>query len=106
MGEKVQWGRVLIGRVSTRQKGVKIEGRNANQLEMLFFQPSVTLVTQASLDRLAVLERSLSSWRGPVSIAVYIPARGSKGSGGGGGGSGGPGGGRPAGGGEETEWQR
>ena len=85
---------------------------------MLFFQPCVTLVTQASLDRLAVLERSLHSWRGPVSIAVYIPARGSKpttnaaaaaaaGAGvRGGGGGGGGGGNRSAVGGEETEWQR
>ena len=80
--------------------------------KMLFFQPSVTLVTQASLDRLAVLERSLNSWRGPVSIAVFIPARGSKAGGGegrgggGGGGSGGSGVSGKTGGGEETEWQR
>lgn len=34
---------------------------------------SITLVTQISMDRLVSLERSLATWTGPVSIAIYVP---------------------------------
>ncbi|CAG2121567.1 unnamed protein product, partial [Medioppia subpectinata] len=35
----------------------------------------VTFVTQLSMDRLIVLERSLQSWVGPVSIVIFIPLK-------------------------------
>lgn len=35
----------------------------------------LTLVTQVSMDRLNVLERSLQTWTGPVSIAIYVPVK-------------------------------
>ncbi|CAG2166615.1 unnamed protein product [Oppiella nova] len=35
----------------------------------------VTFVTQLSMDRLIVLERSLQSWVGPVSIVIFIPVK-------------------------------
>lgn len=39
-------------------------------------QPSqVTFVSQVSMDRLTVLERSLQTWTGSVSIAIYIPVK-------------------------------
>ncbi|XP_054162377.1 xylosyl- and glucuronyltransferase LARGE2s-like [Oppia nitens] len=34
---------------------------------------NITFVTQSSMDRLIVLERSLQSWTGPVSLSIYIP---------------------------------
>jgi glycosyltransferase-like protein LARGE len=36
---------------------------------------SITLVTQVSMDRLTILEKSLLTWPGPVSLAVYIPVK-------------------------------
>lgn len=36
---------------------------------------SVTLVTQVSMDRLSVLEKTLSTWNGPISLAVYVPVK-------------------------------
>ncbi len=37
----------------------------------------VTFVSQLSIDRLPILERSLQTWTGPVSLAIYIPLKGS-----------------------------
>jgi hypothetical protein len=36
---------------------------------------NVTLAVHLSLDRLAILDRSLSTWKGPVSIAVYAAVK-------------------------------
>ncbi|XP_067137942.1 glycosyltransferase-like protein gnt14 [Centruroides vittatus] len=36
----------------------------------------VTLVTQISMDRISILERSLTQWNGPISLVVYIPLKG------------------------------
>ncbi|XP_053200951.1 uncharacterized protein LOC128386023 [Panonychus citri] len=33
----------------------------------------ITLVTQVSMDRISILEKTLSSWNGPVSITIYVP---------------------------------
>lgn len=36
----------------------------------------ITLVTQISMDRISILERSLTQWTGPISLVVYIPLKG------------------------------
>lgn len=36
---------------------------------------SITLGTHVSLDRLAILEKNLASWKGPVSLAVFVPVK-------------------------------
>lgn len=36
---------------------------------------SVTLVTQVSMDRLSVLEKTLQTWTGPISLAVYVAVK-------------------------------
>ena len=38
-------------------------------------QSLVTFVSQVSMDRLTVLERSLQTWTGAVSIAIHIPVK-------------------------------
>ncbi|XP_054708905.1 xylosyl- and glucuronyltransferase LARGE2s-like [Uloborus diversus] len=35
----------------------------------------ITLVTQVSMDRLSILERSLYIWNGPVSLVIFVPAK-------------------------------
>ncbi|XP_076310185.1 xylosyl- and glucuronyltransferase LARGE1-like [Tachypleus tridentatus] len=49
------------------------QGHNTN-----LKQKDVTLVTQISMDRMGVLQRSLSSWEGPVSLVIYISWKGQK----------------------------
>lgn len=46
----------------------------------------ITLVTQVSMDRLSILERSLRFWEGPVSLVIYVPTKGVEG--------------------EDSEWQK
>ncbi|RWS16148.1 Gyltl1B protein-like protein, partial [Dinothrombium tinctorium] len=36
---------------------------------------SLTLVTQVSMDRMGILEKTLQTWTGPVSLAVYVPVK-------------------------------
>ncbi|RWS31574.1 uncharacterized protein B4U80_07653 [Leptotrombidium deliense] len=35
----------------------------------------LTLVTQVSMDRMSILEKTLQTWSGPVSLAVYVPVK-------------------------------
>ncbi|GIX71814.1 LARGE xylosyl-and glucuronyltransferase 1 [Caerostris extrusa] len=35
----------------------------------------ITLVTQVSMERLAILERSLQLWEGPVSLVIYVTTK-------------------------------
>lgn len=49
------------------------EQLNISKQGLTNYLHQVTLVTQVSMDRLGILERSLSSWDGPVSIAIFIP---------------------------------
>lgn len=50
------------------------KGLMSNSQAALTFN-SVTLVTQVSMDRLAVLEKTLQTWTSPVSLAVYVPVK-------------------------------
>lgn len=36
---------------------------------------SITLGTHVSLDRLAILEKNLNTWTGPVSLVVFVPVK-------------------------------
>ncbi|XP_015795390.1 LARGE xylosyl- and glucuronyltransferase 2-A isoform X1 [Tetranychus urticae] len=38
-----------------------------------FNEHSITLITQVSMDRISILEKTLSSWDGPVSISIFVP---------------------------------
>lgn len=35
----------------------------------------VTLVSQVSMDRMQILERTLIDWKGPISLAVHVPVK-------------------------------
>lgn len=38
-----------------------------------FINHELTFVSQVSMDRLTVLEQSLRTWNGPISLSIYVP---------------------------------
>lgn len=56
-----EYSTVLLEQLSYQMKNVDI-----NQ---------ITLGTHVSLDRLAMLEKNLVNWNGPVSLAIFVPVK-------------------------------
>lgn len=43
--------------------------------ENIYSNNKVTLVSQVSMDRMQILERTLINWDGPISLAVHVPVK-------------------------------
>ena len=62
-------------KTSRQSSNLKYETLNMPNANGYFKNSNITLVIQVSLDRLMILEHSLQTWKGPISLVIYVPVK-------------------------------